>query len=161
MGRWCGRQLGSERYKGGKGGIGSAEMAAAHLPQDVQLERPSSGVAVVSFTGEHDLATRDAIRVLLATLVRENHLVVADFSTASFVDTSILVVVRESSRVARERGSVFRLQLATAPIVDRIFRASGVLDELDCVSTRQEGLRAVATSEDPSTDDLSGGRSSG
>jgi anti-anti-sigma regulatory factor len=124
---------------------------AAHLPRDVQLERPSSGVAVVSFTGEHDLATRDAIRLLLAKLVGENHLVVADFSTATFVDTSIMVVVRESGRAARKRGSLFRLQLATAPIVELIFRASGALDELDCVSTRQEGLR-----EAPASDDIRG-----
>jgi len=105
----------------------------------------------VSFTGEHDLATRDAIRLLLAKLVGENHLVVADFSTASFVDTSIVVVVRESGRAARKRGSLFRLQLATAPIVELIFRASGALDELDCVSTRQEGLR-----EAPASDDIRG-----
>ena len=117
----------------------------ASLPLDVHLERPSSGVAVVSFTGEHDLATRDATRLLLATLVGENHLVVADFSRASFVDTSIVVVVRESGRAARERGSIFRLQLATAPIVARIFKASGALDELDCVSTRQEGLTEAPT----------------
>jgi anti-anti-sigma factor len=131
-------------------------MAGAHLPLDVQLERPRSGVAVVSFTGEHDLATRDAIRLLLANLVDENRLVVADFSTASFVDTSIVVVLRESSRAARKRGSVFRLQLATAPIVERMFQASGALDELDCVSTRLEGLR-----EAPPSGDLGEGSPSG
>jgi len=136
-------------------------MAGTHLPQDVQLERPSSGVAVVSFTGEHDLATRDAISLLLANLVGENHLVVADFSTATFVDTSIVVVVRESGRAARTRGSLFRLQLATAPIVELIFRASGALDELDCVSTRQEGLREAPKSNDLSTEDLGEGTPGG
>ena len=115
------------------------------LPEDVQLERPSSGVAVVSFTGDHDLATRDAIGLLLANLVDENHLVLADFSNASFVDTSIMVVVRDSGRAARERGSLFRLQLSTAPIVALIFQASGVLGELDCVKSRQEGLRDAPT----------------
>ena len=123
----------------------------ADLPRDVELERPSSGVAVVAFTGEHDLATRDATRVLLARLVDENDLVVADFSNARFVDTSILVVVRDSGRVARKRGSIFRLQLATAPIVQMIFKTSGVLDELDCVTTREEGLREAST-HDPSAE---------
>ena len=122
------------------------------LPRDVQLERPSSGVAVVTFTGEHDLATRDATRLLLANLVDENHLVVADFSNARFVDMAILVVVRDSGRAARKRGSIFRLQLATAPIVELIFKTSGVLDELDCVKTRQEGLREAPTPDDPSAE---------
>ena len=120
-------------------------MERADLPQDVKLERPSSGVAVVSFTGDHDLATRDATRRLLANLVEENNLVLADFSEASFVDTSIMVVIRESGRAARERGSLFRLQLSTAPIVEMLFKASGVVDDVECVTTRQEGLRAAAT----------------
>lgn len=131
------------------------------LPQDVQLERPRSGVAVVSFTGDHDLATRDAVRLLLADLVDENHLVLADFSKASFVDTSIMVVVRDSGRAARERGSLFRLQLSTAPIVELIFQASGVLGELDCVTTRQEGLRDAATPDVQRAEDLGEGTRSG
>jgi anti-anti-sigma regulatory factor len=124
------------------------------LPQDIHLERPSSGVAVVSFTGDHDLATRDAIRLLLANLVDENHLVLADFSKASFVDTAIMVVVRDSGRAARERGSLFRLQLSTAPIVELIFQASGVLGELDCVKTREEGLRDAPTPDVQGAEDL-------
>jgi anti-anti-sigma regulatory factor len=131
-------------------GTGSAGMARVDLPRDVQLERPSAGVAVLCFTGEHDLATRDATRFLLANLVAENHLVVADFSTASFVDTSILVVVRDSGRAARKRGSIFRLQLATAPIVEMMFKKSGVLDELECVKTRQEGLSEARAPDDQS-----------
>jgi hypothetical protein len=59
----------------------------------------------VSFTGDHDLATRDAIRLLLADLVDENHLVLADFSKASFVDTSIMGA--RSTRSCRWRPSPF------------------------------------------------------
>ena len=105
--------------------------------------------------------TNQHFSLLLAKLVGENRLVVADFSTASFVDTSIVVVVRESGRAARKRGSLFRLQLATAPIVELIFRASGALDELDCVSTRQEGLREAPKSNDLSTEDLGEGTPGG
>jgi anti-anti-sigma regulatory factor len=122
---------------------------SADLPEDVTLERPSSGVAVVCFTGDHDVGTRDATHLLLANLVEENDLVLADFSKASFVDTSIMVVVRDSGRAARKRGSLFRLQLSTAPIVEMIFEASGVLDDVDCVTTREEGLRDAPTPNVP------------
>jgi anti-anti-sigma regulatory factor len=131
-----------------------------NLPQDVSLEAPSSGVAVVSFMGEHDLATRDVLRRLLAKLIGENHLVVVDFSKASFVDTSIVLLVETSGREARKRGSVFRLQLATAPIVEIIFAASGVLDELDCFSTREEALEEAAAPDDRRAEGLGGGSSS-
>jgi anti-anti-sigma regulatory factor len=130
----------------------------AKLPQDVRLEAPSSGVAVVSFVGEHDLTTRDVLRRLLAKLIGENDLVVADFSEASFVDTSVMVLVEASGRAARKRGTMFRLQLATAPIVAMVFEASGVLDELDCFSTREEALEAAAP--DRRAEGLGGGSSS-
>jgi anti-anti-sigma factor len=131
----------------------------AKLPQDVSLEAPSSGVAVVSFMGEHDLATRDVLRRLLAKLIGENRLVVVDFSKAGFVDTSIMVLLEASGREARKRGSMFRLQLGTAPIVALVFEASGVLDELDCFSTREEALEDAAP-DDRRAEGLGGGSSS-
>jgi anti-anti-sigma factor len=112
----------------------------AELPDDVDVERPAAGVAVVAFTGEHDLATRPATSALLASLVEENGAVIVDFSKAEFVDASILEVVQEANRTARDRGTLFRLQLGTAPIVATIFHATGVSEEVECASTRAEAL---------------------
>lgn len=118
------------------------------LPQDIELEVPDSRVAVVSFTGEHDFAARDGARDLLSRLIAENDLVVTDFSRAEFVDSWILAVLRDTGRAAAERGVTFRVQLGTAPIVEMIFEVSGVLDELECVSTREQALRDAATPSD-------------
>ncbi len=90
--------------------------------------------------GEHDLATRRATSGLLASLVEENRAVIVDFSKAEFVDASILEVVQEANRTARERGTVFRLQLGTAPIVATLFHVTGVSEEVECASTRAEAL---------------------
>ena len=54
--------------------------------QDVQVERPRAGAAVVVFTGEHDLSTSEPVEALLGSLIEENELVVVDFSEAEFVD---------------------------------------------------------------------------
>jgi anti-anti-sigma factor len=119
------------------------------LPRNIELEKPAGRVAVVSCTGEHDFAARDGARDLLSRLIRENGLVVTDFSRAEFVDSWILAVLRDTGRAARERGVTFRVQLGTAPIVAMIFEVSGVLDELECVSTREEALRDAAATSDP------------
>ena len=110
------------------------------LPENVDVERPASGVAVVAFTGEHDLTTRRATSALLASLIEDNGAVIVDFSKAKFVDTSIMEVVQEANRTARDRGTIFRLQLGTAPIVDMLFRITGVSTEVECASTRAEAL---------------------
>jgi anti-anti-sigma factor len=119
------------------------------LPQNIELETPGSRVAVVSFTGEHDVAARDEARDFLSGLIAENGLVVTDFSRAEFVDSWILAVLRDTGRAADKLGVTFRVQLGTAPIVAMIFDMSGVLDELECVSTREEALRDAATPSDP------------
>jgi len=46
--------------------------------------------AVLELTGEHDLATEDAIERLLLRLVAENASVVVDVTNAGYVDSSFL-----------------------------------------------------------------------
>ena len=112
------------------------------LPEDVAVEWPISGVAVVTFTGEHDLATRDATAALLSRReIEENQAVIVDFSKAEFVDGAILGVLRNTDRAAREQDTIFRLQLATTAIVAMIFQITGASTELECASTRDESAR--------------------
>jgi anti-anti-sigma factor len=112
--------------------------------EDVVIERPAPGTAVVVFSGEHDLATKDEVRDLLDSLLWEDNLLVADFSSASFVDASILGVVLETNDRARELARTFRLQLGTAAIVHRAFDICGLFDAIEHVETREE---AIARSE--------------
>ena len=109
--------------------------------QDVQVESPRAGAAVVVFTGEHDLATSKSVEALLGSLIEDNELVVVDFSEAEFVDSSTIHTLVKSHRVAQQRSSTLRLQLGTAPIVHRAFELSGILELLDCAPTREEALR--------------------
>lgn len=116
----------------------------SNLLLDVRVEQPGADVAVVSFTGEHDLFTRDEIRDLLGELVGQHQTVVVDFSEAAFVDAAVLAVLRDVSRRAQAHGTVFRLQFGTAAIVRRSFEASGVLQELECFPSREAALEGGA-----------------
>lgn len=110
---------------------------------DVQVERPAPGTAVVVFSGEHDLATRSEVRDLLGSLVLNDELIVADFSSAEFVDSAILSVLFDANKSAVELGKSFRLQLNTAAIVRRAFEVCGLLEAMEHVKTRQEALAPV------------------
>ena len=112
---------------------------------DVRVERPTVGTAVVTFTGEHDLAARDDLENLLDGLVEENDLVVADFSEALFVDSTTMYVLVNADAAACARGRKFRLQLGTAAIVRTAFELSGLTKRLDCVHSREDALRGAAT----------------
>jgi anti-anti-sigma factor len=106
----------------------------------IEVEHPAPGTAVASFFGEHDLATSEAARVLLASLIEDHDLVVVDLSPAEFVDASILRVLVGADLHARVCGRRLRLQLATAPIVELAVTICGVRDTLDCVTTREHAL---------------------
>jgi anti-anti-sigma factor len=108
---------------------------------DVRVERPRAGAAVAVFTGEHDRTTSERVEALLDSLIDEHELVVADFSGAEFVDSSTLHTLAKSHTAAGERGSTFRLQLGTVPIVHTAFERSGMLELLDCAPTREQALR--------------------
>ena len=107
---------------------------------DVVVERPTPEAAVAVFSGEHDLATQREIHDLLTSLVDNNKLVVADFSGAQFVDSSILGVLMAMKSEADARGHTFRLQLNTADIVRRAFEISGLLILFEVASTREAAL---------------------
>jgi anti-sigma B factor antagonist len=118
-----------------------ADLAPTTL-EDVRVERPADGTAVVVFSGEHDLLTKVEVRDLLDSLLWEGNLLVADFSSASFVDSSILGVLLDTNQHARELGKTFRLQLGTAAIVQRAFEICGVFEVIERVATREEALVA-------------------
>jgi anti-anti-sigma factor len=108
--------------------------------EEVRVERPAPGAAVVAFAGEHDLATKDLVEALLESLVDENELVIADFSEAAFVDSATMRVLLNADMAARMRGRRFRLQLGAAAIVRTAFELSGLLLRIECVHSRADAL---------------------
>lgn len=112
--------------------------------KDAQVSSPGDGVAVVTCTGEHDLATSSALSELLDVLVRAEDLVVVDFSEVEFVDSSILHALVVAYRLSRERETSFRLQLGTEAIVERAFEISGLPEQIPYARSRREALNGSA-----------------
>jgi anti-anti-sigma factor len=107
---------------------------------DVAVEEPEARRAVIVFKGEHDLAQVEALGELLSGLVAANELVVADFSEAEFVDSSIINLLVETRHEAEARKRRFRIQMGTECVVYRVFELTGVLSLLECASSREEAL---------------------
>lgn len=122
----------------------------------VRVASPRVGVAVVSVADELDLTTCTEFSALLQALVRQNELVVVDFSEARFVDASTLNVLVAAHKLALTRGTRMRLQLGDGCVVKRTFEICGLLEELSWASSREEALdgSAAATShDDPGKDE--------
>ena len=107
---------------------------------DIEVVQPEAGRAIVVFKGEHDLAQVEALGDRLSALVDANELVVADFSDAEFVDSSIISLLLETKRRAEARMSGFRVQMGTECVVYRVFEIAGVLSLLECAPSHDEAL---------------------
>jgi len=100
----------------------------------------AGGAAVVECRGELDLATKDEMESLLRRLLYEFELVVVDVSQAQFIDSSFIHNLFMADSLARDQGRPFRVQYQDTPL-ETVLRISGVLDQLDCGTTRLEVLR--------------------
>ncbi len=113
---------------------------APDVIEDVEVSKHGDEVAVVALLGQHDLRSSEQVEALLSNLVADNKLLVIDVSKAEFIDSSLLHNLVKAERQARTEGHRFILQLGTAPIVKRTLEVSGLLNELDCASSREEAL---------------------
>jgi anti-anti-sigma factor len=86
---------------------------------------------------------RDEVAELLRSLTDENELVVADFSDAQFVDSSMLWVLKRANDDAEAKGRSFRIQLGTADILRRTFEVCGFFAILEIVPTREAALLRI------------------
>jgi anti-anti-sigma factor len=111
---------------------------------DVEVLWPRPGTAVVECTGEHDIATSEALERLLTELVARNDLVVVDVSHAQFIDSTFLHNLVKAEHLSRPHGKRVRLQFAMGPAVRNALEVSGILDRIESVTTREEALRETA-----------------
>jgi anti-anti-sigma factor len=115
---------------------------------EVDVVREEPGKVVARFIGEHDLATRVSAVDLLQQLVAENDDVTADLTEATFIDSSFLRALLMADRSAHERGSRFRVQLSTAPGIEKVFKISGLIDSLDCFYGAEQTMPAPPLPEE-------------
>ena len=100
-------------------------------------------MAVVSISGEHDLNTAPELSSQLADLIDAHGGLVFDLSPASFVDSSILGVILDSRRQAKEAGVAFEVvHDGETDAVGRVLEITGLRAELPVHATMDAALAA-------------------
>ncbi|HEY1359351.1 MAG TPA: STAS domain-containing protein [Thermoleophilaceae bacterium] len=115
---------------------------AAHI-LDVKEDRMSAAQAL-ELTGELDAASAPALRERLAEVAtRGKGPLVIDLSALEFIDSTGLSVLLNAKRRLTRRGR--GLALVCPPgHVRRILEVTQLLDTLDCHSSREDALGALA-----------------
>lgn len=89
---------------------------------------PASGIAVVVFIGHHDRSTSDRARRTLSTVLKgmaPGEILVADLSSATFIDASIIGCLAEADKRAAELAVDFHVDAGEEPSVRDALDAAG------------------------------------
>lgn len=109
----------------------------------VQIDREDdSATWIVRLTGEHDLATVDALREQFATVPGDESLII-DLSDTSFLDSSILGVIVEAHSRSAEAGGRFGLVVPDGSFAARLVELAGLSDRLPVYRSRAEAVAAT------------------
>ena len=111
------------------------------LDLHVRCERRGDA-AVVTVSGEIDLASSIELRAVLRSEDARAPVVVLDMRGVSFIDSSGLGVIVGQQRRSREDGFRFGIVLGDEQIVQRVFDLSGLRDVLTIVDSPEELLTA-------------------
>jgi len=109
----------------------------------VQIDREGdSPLWIVRLTGEHDLATVDALREQFAA-VPDGEPLVIDLSDTVFLDSSILGVIVEAHGRSVEEGGRFALVVPDGSFAARLVELAGLSDRLPVYRSRAEAVAAT------------------
>jgi anti-sigma B factor antagonist len=110
-------------------------------PGEIAIDHADGGVAVITFSGEHDLNTAPELRERLSAAIEAGRPIVVDLSGAAFIDSSIIGAVLDARREAHERGIGFAVALSDgAQPVERVLEVTNLTTTLPVHSTREEAL---------------------
>jgi anti-anti-sigma factor len=108
-----------------------------------RITRPVPRVVVVELMGEHDLETTPHLRDVLFSLVDVHDLVVLDLTSTEFIDSSVLLMIVQTNRLAATAETSFRLVVEQESLIHRLLELSNVLERIDVAPSRDAALREL------------------
>jgi anti-sigma B factor antagonist len=123
----------------GDDGTRRSRSGSARPPECVQLV-PREDTAVLVLLGEHDTASAKRLETQLMPLVAETPVVILDLSHVQFLDSSSIATLLGAHKHAASNGHRVVIELGQNLTARRLLEIAGLLDQLTCVTTRDEAF---------------------
>ena len=109
-------------------------------------------VAIVTLTGEHDLATAERLSQRLGEIAAAATGVVVDVGEVEFIDLATIRALLKTDEALHERGRRLTLQLGTACLVARLLQLTEVESLLVCAHDRDTAITLAKAQHPPAVD---------
>lgn len=110
----------------------------------MQVRREPGGIAVITVTGEVDIATVAGLRERLFTLADTSRSVIVDLDQVSFIDAAGLGALVGAAHRADIHGASLQV-VCDRPQTQELLRLAGLDRRLLLARTRAEALQALRT----------------
>ena len=114
----------------------------------MRVRREPGGTAVITVTGEVDIATVGGLRERLFALADTSRSVIVDLDQVSFIDAAGLGALVGAARRADIHGASLQV-VCGRPRTRELFRLAGLNRRLRLARTRAEALQALRTTAEP------------
>ena len=114
----------------------------------MRVRREPGGTAIITVTGEVDIATVAGLRDRLFTLADTSRSVIVDLDQVSFIDAAGLGALVGAARRADIHGASLQV-VCGQPQTRELFRLAGLDRRLCLARTRAEALQALRMTADP------------
>ena len=101
------------------------------------------GIVAVCLEGEFDLRNAPVLGDQLDLALESGNGVIFDLSEATFIDSSVIHVLVQTSKAASARKQPVVLQLGTAAIVERVLEIAEIEQVLTRAHDRQEAVQII------------------
>ena len=123
--------------------MSASSIGSEHRDPAIHVDSETDGIIAVCLEGDFDLANAPVLRDHVdSALVTGNDLIV-DLSQATFIDASVINVLFHGAKAVDGRNQTVVLQLATAPVVERVLELVEVERVLPRAHSRTEAVQMI------------------
>jgi anti-anti-sigma factor len=109
----------------------------------IRVEAVSDGITTISLHGEFDLTNHHHVDEHIHQALASGDHLILDMTQTTFIDSWVINVLFQTAKAARGRDRTVVLQLATAPLVERVLEFVKIEDVLPRTRTRPEAIELI------------------
>ena len=121
----------------------ASAIGSEHRDGAIHVDSETDGIIAVCVEGEFDLANAAVLREHVESALQTGDDLIVDLSKATFIDSSVISVLFHGARAMDGRGQNMVIQVATAPIVERVLELVEMERVLPRAHTRTEAIEIL------------------
>lgn len=121
----------------------ASSIGPEHRDGTIRVDSQADGILAVCLDGDFDVANAPVLRGHIDSALDTGHDLIVDLSQATFIDSTVVTVLFAGAEAADRRNKTVVLQVATAPVVERVLELVAIERVLRRAHSRTEAVQMI------------------